>query len=55
MEKALRIANGEEEDAWDEIESIARPCAEFMMRKIEEKIVLLKFSNNSTRSLKLAE
>ena len=54
VEKAMRIANGEEPDEWDEIETVVKPSAEFMVKKIEKRMAILKSSDNSTRVLKLA-
>lgn len=53
LEKAVNVAGGKENDDWEDIETVVKPCADFMVEKIEERIVFLKSTDNSKRILKL--
>lgn len=42
MKRAKKICIGEENEYWDDINALIKPCADFMVNKINENILLQK-------------
>lgn len=55
MKRAKAICKGEEKEYWDDIWELIKPCADFIMNQINNKIIEIKLSNNATKSIKLAK
>jgi streptomycin 3"-adenylyltransferase len=55
MLRAKAICKGEEQENWDDIQEVIKPCADFIIDRINSKIIKIKLSNNFTKSIKLAE
>lgn len=55
MKRAKAICKGEEKENWDDIRELIKPCANFIIDQINNKIIELNLSNNTTKSIKLAE
>ena len=55
MKRAKAICIGEENEHWDDIQSLIKPCANFIVSQINDQISVLKFSDNSNKSIKLAD
>ncbi len=55
MKRAKAIYRGEEKENWDDIRELIIPCADFIISKINKKVIEIKLSNNTTKSIKLAE
>ena len=54
MERAKAIYNGEEEEHWNDIQELIKPCANFMLSKANNKIAKIMLSDNLNRSIKIA-
>ncbi len=54
MKRAKAICKGEEKEHWDDIQELIKPCADFMVREINNKITEIMLSNNLDRSIKIA-
>lgn len=54
MKRAKSICIGVEKEHWDDIESLIKPCADFMVSKIKAQILLLNF-DDPNKSIRLAE
>lgn len=54
MQRAQSICIGTENEHWDDIKQLIKPCADFMMDKINAQIPLIKF-NDPNELIKLAE
>ena len=54
MQRARAICLGEENEHWEDLRNLIRPCAEFMVNKIKEQVSLIKSSNDLNKSIKLA-
>jgi predicted nucleotidyltransferase len=55
IKRAKAICKGEETENWDDIREFIKPCADFIIEQINNKIIEIKLSNNTTKSIKLAE
>ena len=55
MKRAKAICKGEEKENWDDILELITPCADFIVDQINNKFIEIKLSNNTTKSIKLAE
>lgn len=54
MIRAKAICKGEEQENWDDICELIKPCADFIVNQINNKIITIKLSNNTTKFIKLA-
>ena len=54
MKRAKSICLGVENEHWDDIEVLIKPCADFMMEKINAQFSLIN-SDDSNKSIKLAD
>ncbi|HAT2049056.1 TPA: DUF4111 domain-containing protein [Legionella pneumophila] len=55
MKRAKAICKGEEKENWDDIREFIKPCADFIIGQINNKVIEIKLSNNTNKSIKLAE
>gem|GEM_PF-177938 len=55
MKRAKLICKGEEQEHWDDIQELIKPCADFIKDKINNKVIEIKSSNNATKSITLAK
>ena len=53
MERAKAICKGEEKEYWDDIREIIKPCADFMLDKINSQINEILLSADTNRSIKI--
>jgi streptomycin 3"-adenylyltransferase len=53
MERAKAICIGEEKEYWDDIREIIKPCADFMLDKINSQINEILLSADTNRSIKI--
>ncbi|MGA8165581.1 MAG: aminoglycoside adenylyltransferase family protein [Waddliaceae bacterium] len=53
MKRAKSICIGEEDEHWDDIEKLVKPCADFMMGKIRTQAALIDYDDQSN-AIKLA-
>ncbi|WP_232220698.1 DUF4111 domain-containing protein [Legionella tunisiensis] len=54
MKRAKSICVGEEYEYWDDIKGFIKPCADFMVNKIESQSSLINF-NDPNKLIKLAD
>jgi streptomycin 3"-adenylyltransferase len=54
MKRAKSICIGIENECWDDIEDLIKPCSNFMVDKINFQISLINF-DDVTKLIKLAE
>ena len=54
MRRAKAICKGEEKEHWDDIQERIRPCADFMLSEINNKVTEIVLSENLNRSIKIA-
>lgn len=54
MQRAKNICTGKEQECWDDISPLIKPCAEFMAKQIHEKFDLIRQSDPQNRVIKLA-
>ena len=55
MKRASAICRGEENEYWDDIQSLVKPCADFIVSKINKQISMVELADNANKSIKLAE
>lgn len=55
MKRAKAICNGEEKEYWGDLGELIKPCSDFIIGQINNKVIEIEFSNNTTKSIKLAE
>jgi len=55
MKRAKAICMGEEKENWDDVRELIKPCADFIISQINTKVIEINLSNNTTKSIKLAE
>jgi predicted nucleotidyltransferase len=55
IERAKAIYKGEEQEHWEDIQELIKPCANFMLREINNKIIEIMSSDDLDRSIKIAE
>lgn len=53
MKRAKAQACGEEKERWDDIQELVKPCADFMLSKINQQICQIMSSNNVNRFIKI--
>lgn len=49
MKRAKSICIGAENEPWDDLKELIKPCADFMMNEIKGKIPLANFDNPNKR------
>lgn len=54
MKRAMLICKGEEKEHWDDIQELIKPCANFMLNEINNKITEIMLSDNLNRSIRIA-
>lgn len=55
MKRAKAICMGEENEYWDDIKELVKPCADFIASKINEQVSVLERSEPANKSIKLAD
>jgi streptomycin 3"-adenylyltransferase len=55
MKRARAICTGEENEYWDDIQSLVKPCADFIVSQINDQISVVELADNTNRFIKLAE
>ena len=55
IKRAKAICNGEEKEHWDNLGELIKPCADFIIGQINNKVIEIELSNNTTKSIKLDE
>lgn len=55
MRRAKAICKGEEKENWDDIRELIKPCADFIISQINDKIIEIKLLSNTAKSIRLAE
>ncbi len=55
MKRAKGICIGEDKEYWDDIKSLIRPCADFILSHINNKISSIELSEHLNKSIKLIE
>ncbi|HBB7077253.1 TPA: DUF4111 domain-containing protein [Legionella pneumophila] len=55
MKRAKAICKGEEKENWDDIREFIKPCADFIIGQINNKVIEIKLSNNTNKSIKVAD
>ena len=55
IKRALAICKGEEKEVWDDVRELIQPCANIIIGQINNKVNEIKLSNDTTKSIKLAE
>ena len=55
MIRAKAICIGEEGEYWDDIQSLVKPCADFMVCKISYRISVIERADTTHRSIKFAK
>lgn len=55
MLRARAIYIGEKNEYWDDIKPLVMPCADFMENQINNQISVVMLSDNTNKSIKLAE
>lgn len=55
MKRARAIYLGEENEYWDDIQSLVKPCADFIVTQIDNQITIVELADNTNKSIKLAE
>jgi predicted nucleotidyltransferase len=53
LERAKAIYKGEEKEYWDDMRELIKPCADFMVSQINNKITEIKLSDNTDKSIKI--
>ena len=53
MLRAKNICTSKEKEYWDDIGSLIKPCAEFIVERINQQILLIHDQNSQNRSIKL--
>jgi hypothetical protein len=51
MKRAKAICTGEENEYWDDIQSLIKPCAEFIVSQINKQIAAIKLADNTHKSI----
>ncbi len=54
MKRAKAICKGEEEEYWDDIRELIKPCADFMLNEANNKIAEIMSSNDLKRAIEVA-
>lgn len=54
MERAKAICKGEEKEHWDDLQELIKPCAEFMVSEVHNKITEIMVSDSLNRPIKIA-
>jgi predicted nucleotidyltransferase len=54
MERAKAICKGEEKEHWDDIQELIKPCADFMLGEVNNKISEIMLTDDGNRSIKIA-
>ena len=55
MKRAKAICIGEENEYWDDIQSLIKPCADFIVSQINNQISIVELADDTNKSIKLAE
>jgi predicted nucleotidyltransferase len=53
MERAKTICTGQEQEHWDDIQELIKPCADFMLNEIHNKITTIMEADDFDRSIKI--
>jgi predicted nucleotidyltransferase len=55
MKRAVAICRGQQNEHWHDIQAHIKPCADFMVSQINKRISVIRLSDNTHKSIKLAE
>lgn len=55
MKRAKNICIGEENEYWDDIKALIKPCADFIVNKINEQTSLIKNFTSPKNIIKIAK
>lgn len=55
MKRAKAICIGKENEHWDDMQSLIKPCVDFIVSQINNEISLVELSDNTNKFIKLAE
>lgn len=55
MKRAKAICAGEENEYWDDIQPLVKPCADFIVSEINYQISVVELADSTNKSIKLAE
>jgi len=55
MKRAKAIYIGEENEYWDNMQSLVKPCADFIVSQIKNQISVLELTDNTNKTIKFAE
>lgn len=55
IKRARAIYTGKENEYWDDIQSLVKLCADFMLSQINQQISMVEPTDNTNKSIKLAE
>ncbi|HAU0368118.1 TPA: DUF4111 domain-containing protein [Legionella pneumophila] len=55
IKRAKAICKGEKKETWDDVWDVIKPCADFIIDQINNKVIEIKLSNNTTKSIMLAD
>ncbi len=55
MKRAMSICKGEENERWDDIQELIKPCADFIIGQINHKMIEIELSNNIYKAIKLTD
>lgn len=55
MKRAKAICTGEENEYWDDIQPLVKPCADFIVNQINYQISVIELADSTNKSIKLAE
>lgn len=55
IKRAKAICAGNENEYWDDIQPLVKPCADFMASQINKQISIIKLADNTNKSIKLIE
>ena len=54
IQRAKAICKGEEKECWDDLQNLIKPCADFMLKEIKNKIAEIDMAKDVYRSIKTA-
>lgn len=54
MERARAICKGEKKEHWDDLQELIKPCADFILNAINQKMAEIMISDDINRSIKIS-
>lgn len=49
------LSKGEEKDSWDDMRELIKPCADFILSRINDQINKIKLSDITTKTIKIQD